>query len=219
MVTNIFYTAWTESASESVDDDDRGSYYQNVMDKSVRFYSSASLGIIAILPILFKFLVNKDFQTAYNLIPILIIGAFFHSVADLYCSLYTAFKMTKKIAKTTIYSAIINISINMFFVSKFGLYAAAFSTALAYIIIAVYMHIELSKVVEISYKLGYIITEVFAYIIILTIYYIGKRWIQFFIIPILVFYCYKQNEELLYKTIVSLIGKNRKSKIISTKEI
>ena len=106
--------SWTESASENVDDENNTTYMQSVMNKSIRFYSSVNIGIIACMPCAINFLVNQSFAKAYYYIPILMTAAFFHSIANLYGSIYTAYKMTKEIAKTTVLAAVLNIGINTY---------------------------------------------------------------------------------------------------------
>ena len=71
MVTNIFQLSWTESASENIGDNDSSSYMKKIMQRTIRLYSSANIGIIAVMPFLFNILIGKDFIDAYNYIPLL----------------------------------------------------------------------------------------------------------------------------------------------------
>ena len=212
MVTNIFYTAWSEGAAETAEDQNRQSYYNNIMNAAVKFYSSACMGIIVILPLIFGYLVKNDFRNAYNYIPILMIAALFHSIADLYCSIYTAFKMTKQIAKTTVISAIINAVTNIILVKYIGLYAAAISTFLAYVIIAIYMHMEIKKEVSINYERKFLLREVIVYMIVLYVYYCKNIYVEMMIILPVAFYCFAQNKNIIIALIKKIVMKLKKNK-------
>ena len=197
MLANMFQMAWTESAAVNVDDGSDG-YFQKIINQAIKFYSSCNLGIIAVMPFLFTFLVNKNFESAYLYIPLLMTGAFFHSVADLYGSIYTAFKMTKKIALTTLYAAILNIVINVAFINSIGIYAAAISTLMAYFIIAIYRHIDVQKNVKIRIPVNYIFMESIAYLVVFFAYYFKNVRIQILVFILLLPYCVWQNREVLF---------------------
>lgn len=207
MVTNIFQLSWTESASENIGDKDSGSYMKKIMQRTIRLYSSANIGIIAVMPFLFNILIGKDFIDAYNYIPLLMTGAFFQGVANLYGSIYTAYKMTKEIAKTTILAAILNILINVILVKRIGIYAAAISTVLAYFTITIVRHIDINKKIKMQYNKGYLISESVVYIIIFYAYYSKNIKIEIIALVLLIPYCVKQNYGMLKMLMNSMFGK------------
>ena len=197
MFSNIFQMAWTESAAVNLKENDSQKYFQSVINQATRFYSSCNIGFIAILPFVFSILIKKDFIDAYNYIPILMTGAFFHSVADLYGSIYTAFKMTKEIAKTTIISAVLNIVVNVLFIKYIGIYAAAISTLIAYLVIAIYRHVDVQKSMKIYISRSYIFIECIIYLILFFSYYSKNIKIQILALFILIPYCIWQNKKIL----------------------
>lgn len=150
-MTNVFQLSWTENASEYSGEDDRDQYYSKIMNQSVIFMISFCSMVLAILPLLFTFLVDKKYDEAYYHILILVIAGLFHAWANLYGSLFGALKYTKYIAKTTIYSAFINIVINFCCINFIGLFAASISTLVAYAIVAFMRHVHLKKRVTIVY--------------------------------------------------------------------
>lgn len=212
MFSNMFQMAWTESAAVNVEEEGSEGYFQKIINQAIRFYSSCNIGIIAIMPFFFSILIKQNFREAYFYIPILMTGAFFHSVADLYGSIYTAFKMTKEIAKTTLISAMLNIAINVMFIKFIGIYAAAISTLVAYLIIAVYRHIDVQKKMKIHVSITYILSEMTAYIIVFAAYYLQNLKIQIVTLLILIPYCLWQNQNIILgilKGIQKKIGVNR----------
>lgn len=192
MMSNIFQTSWTESVSESVDDNN-GSYIQSVMDKSIKFYSSVNIGIIACMPFVFNFLVKQNFANAYYYIPILMTAALFHSIANLYGSIYTAYKMTKEIAKTTVLAAALNIGINILLINILGLYSAALSSMIAYFVITIVIHRDIQKKIKIQIDHKYILVETVIYIGIFFAYYSKNMIFQGIAFLLLVPYCIWQN--------------------------
>lgn len=212
MATNIFQTAWMESASENVNDEARDVFYQSIFEKTVKFYSSCSIGIIAVLPLLFEILVKKDFAAAYLYIPILLIAAFFQSVSSFYGCLYFAFKETKKVALTNVISAGLNIIMNVALINFIGLYAAAISTLLAYLIVVVIRHFDVQKLVGIHLSKSYLFCEGLVYLVILICYYSRIKFVQICALAMLIPYCIYQNREVICGILGKMYSEIKRSK-------
>lgn len=210
-MADIFQLSWTESAAENIKDANRDKYYQTIMNQSMRLYSAINMGIIAIMPFVFDFLVKSEFVNAYYYIPILMMAAFFHSVANLYGSLYTAFKKTKEIAKTTIIAAVINIVITCMLINYIGLYAAAISSVIAYIVITIIRHIDVQRYVKIVVPIKYILAEIFKYCIVFVAYYSKNVVLQSVVFILGIVYCLIKNHSL-FESIVSKILNRIKDK-------
>ena len=178
IVTSIFQTAWTESAAEAIQSNDHDSYYNKMVNLGIKVYSSGNLLIITLLPFVFNLLVKKEFSASYNYIPILLIGALLSSISALYGSIYFAFKKTNEVAWTAAVSAIINLAINYFFIKEFGLYAAAFSTFLAYVIAVIIRHFDIRKLVKIHISMKYIFIEFIVYVCALYCYYSNSIYLR-----------------------------------------
>lgn len=197
MISNIFQLSWTESASENIEDKDKAIFFGKIINQATRFYSSCNMGFIAILPFVFHILIKNDFTEAYWYIPILMTGALFHAVADLYGSIYTALKETKNIAKTTVLSAVVNIVINVIFIAKIGLFAASISTFIAYLVITVIRYIDIKKRIGVKLYIKYFLIELFIYIVVFASYYSGNRLFQICALIVTVPYCVFQNREVI----------------------
>ena len=197
MISGMFQMAWTESASMSINESDSKRYFEKIINQAIRFYSSCNIGIIAVMPFMFSVLIKNNFNEAYYYIPILMTGAFFHSTADLYGSVYTAFKMTKEIAKTTLISAILNILVNVISIKFIGLYAAAISTLIAYLVIVIYRHFDIQSKMRIQISKKYIAVETIVYLIVFWSYYLRNIWIQLLVLILLIPYCFLQNRNII----------------------
>ena len=209
MITNIFHISWTESTAENIESDDHTVFVQRIMNKTIRMYSTANICIIAIMPFVFSIFVSEAFKEAYFYIPLLMTGALFHSIANLYGSLYTALKKTNEIAKTTFLAAIINLGINIIFVKYIGIYAAAVSTVLAYAIITHIRHKRILNDIKIVHDKRYLICESMVYLVVFGGYYFGNIVWKMSVLVLLIPYCIIQNKEIV-KDVCSVLMKWRK---------
>ena len=148
----IFNLAWTETASKVSDDGDPAEYYTKLFSGLFKFLIGVMLALIAVTPIIFKVLVKGDYGTAFFQVPILYFGIFFNSLVNFYSGIYIALKRTKQVGYSSVAGAVINALINVFLIGKIGLYAASISTAVSFLVIAVYRAVDLNKVIEIKYN-------------------------------------------------------------------
>lgn len=211
MVTSIFQTAWAESAAENINAEDRDAYYHKIFDKTLRFYSSGNIGIIACIPLVFGILIKNDFTAAYNYIPILMTSSFLHGINAIYGSIYFAYKKTKEVARTAVASAVIDILINLMFIKKMGLYAASISTFMAYGMAIIIRQIDIQKLVPISINPKYIAVELPVYVLVFIGYYQGTKIQQVGVLLLLVPYCFYQNRNVLTVISRKILFKIRRS--------
>ena len=121
--------------------------------------------------------------------------------------IYVAKKMTMKVATTTIWSAIINILINLIFIKQFGLYATCISTFFSYFIMAIYRYYDIRKYIEIKLQLKETIKYMVLFLIISVVYYFNLNIVSLiFTIIILIIYV-KDNFTLIKETLNKVIKK------------
>lgn len=167
----IFNLSWSQSISAHINDKD--DFISEVISAATRLFSSIGLILIAILPLIFSLLINKTYSESYLYMPILVLANVFYAIAGIYSGVYIAKNLTKQIAKTTIAASIINIFINLALIFYIGIFAAALSTLIAYVILAVYRHYDAQKYVSITYDKKLILIMVALYILTTTMYYIN----------------------------------------------
>lgn len=185
---NIFNMTWSESASMYIKDKDSSIYFTNIMNTALRIFSAICIGIIAIMPFVFPILVNEKFNEAYYQIPILMISTLCNIMVSLLGSVYVAQKNSKEIAKTSIFAAVINISVNLGLVKFIGLYAASISTLVAYLAMAIYRYIDVQKYIKIKVDFKLVLYTVLISIIIFTTYYMRITWLSIISLIITVLY-------------------------------
>lgn len=200
----VFNITWTESAAVNYKEKDRDEFFNKIYDATFRIFGSICLGVIAIMPFAFKFMVNKQYNDAYYQIPILIVGTFFHILVSFLGSIYVAKKLTKEIAKTSIFAAIINIVTNLIMIKFIGLYAASISTLLAWISMYLYRYLDSKKYVKLTTDKPLVISLIVITIITICTYYIRNYVICGIIASIVILYVIILNRNTV-KFIISII--------------
>lgn len=170
-LTGVFNLSWSESAALHINSPDRDEFFSDITNTVIKLFTSMGAGMIACMPFLFPLFINAKFQEAYQYIPFLVLGTVFNVAICLYSQVYLAKKLSKQVASTAILGAIINIVINVLFIKKIGLYAAALSTAISYFVMMIYRHIDLKKYIHITLEKGLIIKTILLFTFAITLYY------------------------------------------------
>ena len=175
---NVFNLTWTESAAMNINSDNKDEFFSKILDVTIRFFGAMAMGIIAFMPFVFPILINEKFNEAYNQIPILMVASLFNVLVSFFGSIYVAKKITKEIAKTSIFAAIINIVINLLFIRYIGLYAASISTLVAYLAMFIYRYVDSKKYVNLSIGKMLILSMTILIAISILVYYIPNKIMQ-----------------------------------------
>ena len=144
---NFFYMAWKESASIIVKEKNKDIYYKEIYKDLNGFLVTFSMLLISSLPFIFPLLIKGNYMDAYPYILPLIIAIYFSNLSSFYGGIFAAYKDTKIMGSSTIWGAIINISVNLLFIKYIGIYAAILSTFLSTFIIYIYRSVKLKKYV------------------------------------------------------------------------
>lgn len=204
----IFNLSWSESAALHVNSPDRDQFFSEVSNTVTKLFTCLGVGMISCMPFVFPILINKNYNDAYNYIPILILGSVFNVIICLYSALYIAKKMTKQVATTSIIGAIINIIINVVLIKYLGLYAAALSTAISYFVMMVYRHFDLKKYMTITYEKGLLMKTILIFTFAMILYYQHNIYLDILNLVVVVIYSILMNKDFLvssYKTVVSKV--------------
>lgn len=207
IIYNIFNLTWTESAALYMDEKDGEAYMNEVLRTVFNLFTAANMCIIACMPFVFSYLVDPSYYNAYHQIPIQMLASLFNVIAGLYSVVYVAKKLTNEIAKTTILAAAINISIHLILIKFTGLYAASFSSLIAYIVLALIREKDTQKYKRLKIPKKSIIVAIFVYSIIFTGYYSKIRSFQIIVLVVTVIYAININIEFIKSCIVEIINK------------
>lgn len=131
----IFSQAWTLSAVQDFDKDDRNGFFS----KMYGFYNVAMCIVCSVLIILAKpiahILYAKDFFAAWRYVPFLLVSVVFGSLSGYLGGIFAAVKDSKSFATSTVAGAVLNIVLNIILIHFIGTLGAAVATAAAYILV------------------------------------------------------------------------------------
>ena len=171
---HVFSLAWMETATRVTDDGDPTDYYSDLFRNLYNFLIGVMLILIPVTPLIFLLLVKGEYGVAINQVPILYFGVFFNSFVNFYSGIYIALKRTKQVGVSSAVGAILNATINLTMISKFGLYAASISTALSFMIIALYRAYDLNKIIKIKYRYKEIVLGMILFVLSSVLLYLGE---------------------------------------------
>ena len=133
-VQGIFSQAWSISAVQDFDSEDRTGFYSN----TYLIYNSMLVLICSLAMIFNKFIAKmmfaKDFYSAWEIAPFLIISTLFSGMSGYLGGILSALKKTDTFAKTSVLTAGVNVILNFILVPSIGTLGASISTAVAFVI-------------------------------------------------------------------------------------
>lgn len=203
----FFSTAWKESAARILKEDNKKAYYNSIYKDVKIFLKAIVLGLIAIMPFAFPIFVDSSYNSAYVYIPILAISIYYTNMSNFYGGIFTAYKETKIMGTTTLWAAVINILINLFFIPKFGVYAAAFSTLISNWIVYLYRRIKLREYIKLNEKFE---PEFWLLlIVVLVTYYLNNIVINIIVFCVVLIYCIYTNKNFLLGILKGMQNRNK----------
>lgn len=150
--SGTFNTAWRESASIAVGDDDFDEYCTGIFTTLFRILAGGLALLIAGAPLIFAIFIKGSYEESYLQMPILFMAAFFSCLSGSFGVIYIANKITSRMAVSSFIGALLNLVINIAFVQKIGLYAASISTLVSYMVLSLYRMYDIRKLVKIRYR-------------------------------------------------------------------
>lgn len=209
---NIFNLSWTESVSIHIGDKDSDEFLTDTINTMFNLFAAVDFGIICFMPFVFNIMINEQYADAYYQIPILMIAVLFQVVVGLYSVIYVALKKSGEIAKTSMFAALINISVDLILIKIIGLYAASISTLIAYAAMALYRYFDVRKYVCVKLKNKTVILACLMCAFSCTSYY-SKNIVLIVSSQILVVvYAYFGNRKFLHSVLREMVSKARSLK-------
>lgn len=143
--------AWQENASVHVGDDDVHTYYASMFARIYDLMAGGFGLVVAATPVLFKIFIRGDYAESYIHIPILFMAAFFKCMAEHLGGIYIAYKKTKSVAATTAVAAAVNLTVDLLFIRRIGIFAASVSTLVSYMFLFIYRMWDVRHFVRMEY--------------------------------------------------------------------
>ena len=172
----IFYASWSESAILAIEDSDRDKFFSSIANMMLKGFSILGMLIMCGTPLIFPLMVDKSFNEALLYLPVLILGTIFNTVVSFYSAIYVAKKLTRQVANTSIFAAVINLVVLFALIWFIGIWAAAISTVVAYGAMAAYRHYDMKKYMTITYERGIFTKLGLLFVIVTALYYMDSVW-------------------------------------------
>ena len=205
-ISLFFFTAFKENAAVAVKKENYEKYYNEIYVIAHNAFIAMSLLIISVLPFVFHIFIKKDYVAAYEYIPLLVIALYYGNMAGFYGTLFTAFKKSKVIGKSTIWGAIINLVVHLALIYLVDIYAAIISTLLSNYAVALYRKIKLKDYVNLKPINNYYFA-IFMLIIVTVFYYLKNTYINILSLVIVLIYVFLVNKDLINDIKKMIFGK------------
>jgi O-antigen/teichoic acid export membrane protein len=126
----------------------------------------------------------------------MIMSVYFSNLSNFCSGIFSAYKDTKILAKTTVVATIINFVVGFLLIQKIGLYASILATLTAYIVIYFYRNSKLKKYIVLKHD-NYVIYHTIVLLLVVFCYY--TKNILFILIGCLISLAYSffANKELI----------------------
>ena len=164
--------------------------YRNIRRTTVRVLLLVGIATIlstVIAPELLQVLTTKEYYTAVNIMPAVMIGVFFTAVYGLYGNILMFYKKSHLVMAATMGAALVNIVSNYIFIQIFGYQAAAYTTFSSFILLAIlemFMQRHIIKEETIPTRFLIMISLAVVLICLLMVWIYPYRWIRLSIVSI-----------------------------------
>ena len=195
-IASFFFTAFKENAAKAIKKENYEQYYSNIHDIAHNMFITISLLIISVLPFIFNIFIKKDYVQAYDYIPLLVIALYYGNMSGFYGTLFTAYKDSKTIGKSTIFGAIINLVVHLALIHFIGIYAAIISTLVSNYAVCIYRKIKLKEYLHLE-KLSNYVLSILMLITITLFYHLKNTYLNIASLIIVLIYTFVVNRGLI----------------------
>ena len=206
--SSFFFTAFKENVAIAVKKDNYEKYYNEIYEIIHNAFIAISLLIISVLPFIFNIFIKKDYVAAYEYIPLLVIALYYGNMAGFYGTIFTAFKESKTIGKSTVCGAIVNLVVHLGLIYFVGIYAAIISTFISNYVVAIYRKSKLKKYVTLKPLKNYYLA-IFMLVLVAGLYYLKNTYVNILSLLIVLVYVFIANKTLI-NDIKKMIFRRRK---------
>lgn len=185
---------------ENIERRDKRKLIKQISNTFMISYALVAVIISLLAPEIIKLLATEEYLEAIYLIPSIATGIFMISLTNLYSNILIYYRSTKYVMIASSIAAIINVTLNIVFIPKFGYIAAAYTTLISYLIMAIFQCIISNRIhkklnlndfdtVYDDVKIFKICSVVIASCFVTNILYL-YFWLRIFIIVIMLVICY-----------------------------
>ena len=203
-VFGMFSISWQETATDLVDAKERNEYFNEVYNKTIRILISICGGLTACNFFFFNTLFDNKYYEGHLYTAILVTSIIFSCIAQFFGGIQISLKNPKANGVSTIIGAIVNLVVHLMFVKLIGLYAAAISTLVSNVAVAVIRRIQLKKDIAIkTWKSNYIYIIIYLYFCVMS-YFINNNILNIINLIVAGIIFIVANRELILKILKKL---------------
>ena len=152
LMYTIFVQAWQVSAIEEKNNSEIEAFYNTVFSASSFVLGLASSCVIIGIYPLFNFILNENFRSAWEYVPLLCIAMVVNGFSEFMGIVYTITKRSSRVLAATSIGAVVNILCNLALVGRFGLYGVAIGTIVGYLVVLFLRMQDMKKYMHITLK-------------------------------------------------------------------
>jgi len=119
------------------------------------------IGYFVVLKEIYQLIINVKYIEGYNIIAIVLLGVILWGVTNLLGATVIMKEKTGKMFLFTSISVLVNIGLNFIFIPKYGMYGAAVTTLISYILQFIMIFVYTQKLVFINYDYKFIFKSSF----------------------------------------------------------
>lgn len=166
-----------------------------VMNGLLIFVSALTLVFVAFAPEVIKLIAPTGYYEAIFCMPPVMISSFFTFLYSIFSIIEMYYEETKKVMVASFAAAVLNIILNAFYIPVYGYIAAAFTTLICYVFLAVFHYFMAQKILQqhnMMIDLFYdrtilIISSILLFSLIAFEYLYTKTVLRYFIVAIILF--------------------------------
>ncbi|MCI8649148.1 MAG: oligosaccharide flippase family protein [Anaerotruncus sp.] len=151
LVSGIFTDAWQMSAITE-NNRQRNQFYSTVFSAYQAIIFTAASGLILCTKLISKILFSKEFYSAWQYVPFLLIATSFSCFVTFLGSIYMVEKKSMATLITTVAGAVCNVLLNLLLIPEYGINGAAFATFISYLLVFLLRAIDTHRYVNIHWS-------------------------------------------------------------------
>lgn len=168
----MFGQAWNMSAITENESEDRSRFYTKVFDMNQSLMYIIAAGVLLFVKPVTMVWIGPAFRESINYAPVLIYATVFTCFATFMGTAYIATKNTVRSLVTSLISGVINVGINLAFIPRIGIYAAAFSTLASYLVVFFIRLYDAKKLIHFSFSASKMLVNNIILILMVAVNYI-----------------------------------------------
>lgn len=174
LVSTCFTMAWQELVCSRGNEENKSEFYTTASNYYIQFLAIGTILFLPAIKTVFPFFIGKDYQEAFNFIPLYLLGTSASIFSSFLGNIFSAEKNTSIIFTSTLVSALVNVSLLHLLIHIFGLQAANISLLCGFIVNIAIRIIIINKspltYIKLNYKMLLVWSAFFclAYIVYMT---------------------------------------------------